>query len=141
MALFQVMADVFITSTFRNDWNRQFNLKIAGLLSKNGISCYLPQRDTDQSGDRKRTFQENVAGIQSSKVLIAIGVQTQTANWGFEIGPAFCLKKPVIVLTDVDHPVSLMCEGAASSIIIATQLDDMESFAGDLLASLHRFDV
>lgn len=129
-----MMYDVFITGTFRNDWNKTFNTKVAELLEKNNLKCYLPQKDTDQSGNRKRTFQENVSGVSQSKMLMAIGTKTQTANWGFEIGQAFSLKKNIIILTDHDHPVALMTEGAATNIITVKDLDDMDSYAPELLS-------
>ena len=131
------MKDVFITGTFKNDWNRQFNEALASFLSNQGFSYYLPQQHTDQSGNRKKTFEENMAGIRSCKSLVAIGAKTQTANWGLEIGYAFSLNKPVIILTDSEHPVALMPEGAASEIVISN-LENLSDFGPNLVSILSR---
>lgn len=119
------MTDIFLTGTFRNDWNKEFNLKLIKLLEERGYSVYAPQRDSEQKGGRKKIFEQNVKGIDNSKIVIAIGAKTQSANWGFEIGYAFKTGKPVIILTDSEHPVELMPEGAAAKIIIP---EDIESF-------------
>jgi nucleoside 2-deoxyribosyltransferase len=126
------MKDIFITSTFRNDWNRRFNFALEQALVQEGFTCFLPQRDSDQSGDRKRTYAEDVAGLEMSKLIVAIGIKTQTANWGFEIGYATQAKKPVIVITDSQHPVELMCEGAASEVLVVENADDISSYVNHL---------
>src|ERR1044072_3926470 len=98
------MPDVFLTSTFRNDWNRAFNLRIDALIRQAGFSSFLPQRDSDQTASRKRIHEDDVQGLKSCRCLLAIGALTQTANWGFEIGYASARGIPVIVLTDKTHP-------------------------------------
>jgi nucleoside 2-deoxyribosyltransferase len=131
------MRDIFITSTFRNDWNRRFNFALEQALVQEGFTCFLPQRDSDQSGDRKQIYAEDVAGIERSKLMVAVGIKTQTANWGFEIGYATQAKKPVIVITDPQHPVELMCEGAASEVLVVENIDDIPSYV-KILADLAR---
>lgn len=127
------MKDIYLIGTFRNDWNREFNLKIAGLLESSGYSVYLPQRDTEQKDNRKFIFEQNIQGIGQAKMVIVIGAKTQTSNWGLEIGYAYKSNKPIVVLTDKEHPVDLMVEGAVSHIITTERLDDLDSYKDNLL--------
>jgi len=128
------MKDIFITGTFRNDWNKEFNLKLVNALEGHGFQIFAPQRDAEQKGDRKETFLNDVAGIDSCKMIVAIGSKTQTANWGFEIGYAYANKKPVIILTDAEHPAELMTEGAASNVLIVENLDNIEQYIDNLIS-------
>jgi len=130
------MKDIFITGTFRNEWNKEFNLRLADILESKGWQVFLPQRDSEQLGNRKETFLQDVAGIDQCKMIVAVGSKTQTANWGFEIGYAYNCKKPVVIITDSEHPVELMPEGAASQVIIVENLDDLDSYAENLLNKL-----
>lgn len=132
------MVDIFITSTFRNDWNRVFNAKIEGFLVQSGFSCFLPQRDSYQGEDKKRIFNDDIAGLESSKMVLAIAAKTQTANWGFEIGYARALKKPVVILTDKEHPVELMPSGGASEIVTVDNLDEMKEYGDRLVHVISR---
>ena len=127
------MKDIFITGTFRNEWNKNFNLQLASTLESKGFKVFLPQRDSEQTGNRKRTFLQDVEGIDKCKMIVAVGSRTQTANRGFEIGYAFKSNKSVVIITDVDHPVELMPEGASTKIIIAENLDDIPAYIEDLL--------
>lgn len=130
------MKQVFITGTFRNDWNKAFNLKLAEALETKGISLFLPQRDAEQLGNRKETFLQDVKGVDNAQMIVAIGTRTQTANWGFEIGYAYKNGKPVIVITDSEHPVELMCEGAATKILTPDNIDDIDSYVDGLAADI-----
>ncbi|MBP7992819.1 MAG: nucleoside 2-deoxyribosyltransferase [Candidatus Magasanikbacteria bacterium] len=129
------MKDIFITGTFRNDWNRAFNARLAEMFEAQGLTVFLPQRDSEQLGNRKETFLQDVAGIDQCKMIVAIGSRTQTANWGFEIGYAY-QKKPVIVITDQEHPVELMPEGAAAKIIVVENLDATQEYIEELVSSI-----
>lgn len=128
------MKDIFITGTFRNDWNRAFNEKLCGFFEAKGFSVFMPQRDSEQLGNRKETFLQDVAGVDQCKMIVAIGSKTQTANWGFEIGYAYKNEKPVVILTDTEHPVELMPEGAAKSVIIVENLDDFDTYIKKLMS-------
>lgn len=130
--------DLYICSTFRNDWNRSFNLALEAEMITVGFRCYLPQRDSEQLGNRKATFLADKGGIDAAKLIIAVGSQTQTANWGFEVGYAFALKKPVIILTDKEHPAELMPEGAVDKILVVDNLDDFSSYAPELAEEVRR---
>lgn len=130
------MKQIFITGTFRNDWNKQFNLRLAEELEKKGFTLFLPQRDAEQLGNRKETFLQDIKGVDDAQMIIAIGTKTQTANWGFELGYAFKSKKPVIIITEKEHPVELMCEGAASKVIIPEIIDDIDSYIEELHSAI-----
>ena len=69
-------------------------------------------------------------------MILAIGTKTQTANWGFEIGCAYKSKMPVIVITDKEHPVELMPEGACTKIFTLENIDNIESYINELVASI-----
>lgn len=130
------MKDIYLTSTFRNDWNRGFNLKLVKAFEDQGYSVFAPQRDSEQNVDRKRTFEQDVAGMDQAKVVVAVGTKTQTANWGFEIGYAFKSGKPVIILTDKDHPTELLPEGAATKVFVQENLDDIEDYQNELFSAI-----
>lgn len=132
------MKDIFITSTFRNDWNRTFNLRLTEMFEAQGLTVFLPQRDSEQLGNRKETFLQDVAGIDQCKMIVAVGSQTQTANWGFEIGYAY-QKKPIIVITDQEHPVELMPEGAVNKIITVENLDAMDEYFEELIENIKKY--
>ncbi len=132
------MKNIFITGTFRNDWNRAFNLQLATALEEKGLTVFLPQRDSEQLGNRKETFLQDVAGIDQCQMIVAIGTKTQTANWGFEIGYAYQSKKPVIILTDEEHPVELMPEGAAAHVFVLKNLDNTAEYIEDLVLAIKR---
>ncbi|MEN9327706.1 MAG: hypothetical protein RI947_514 [Candidatus Parcubacteria bacterium] len=131
------MKQLFITGTFRNDWNKAYNLRLAEALEKKGLTLFLPQRDAEQLGNRKETFLQDVKGVDNAQILVAIGTKTQTANWGFEIGYAYKSGKPVIVITDNEHAVELMCEGAAAKVIIPENIDEIEKYIDDLVTAIH----
>ncbi len=132
------MRDIFITGTFRNDWNRAFNARLTEMFEAQGLVVFLPQRDSEQLGNRKETFLQDVAGIDQCKMIVAVGSRTQTANWGFEIGYAY-QKKPVIVITDQEHPVELMPEGAVNKIITVENLDAIDEYFEELIENVKKY--
>ena len=132
------MRDIFITGTFRNDWNRAFNARLTEMFEAQGLVIFLPQRDSEQLGNRKETFLQDVAGIDQCKMIVAVGSRTQTANWGFEIGYAY-QKKPVIVITDQEHPVELMPEGAVNKIIVVKDLDAIDEYFEELIENVKKY--
>ena len=137
------MHDIFITGTFRNDQNKKFNLTLEKKLTKKGFSCYLPQRDTAQADtsvleNRKLTFTENTNGADNAKLVLAIGVKTQTANWGFEIGYAYASQKPVIILTTKEQGIHLMTEFAAKKIIFADDINNIDDYLDELMQAINK---
>jgi nucleoside 2-deoxyribosyltransferase len=136
----KIMKDIFFTGTWRKEWNKEFNLTLERALIAKGFSCYLPQRDSDQTGSRKSIFLADIEGLKDAKVQLAIGAnKAQSSNWGLEIGVAFTLGKPIIILTDKDSPPDLMPEGAASEIFVPEAIDDIESFMDDLEAVIRKY--
>jgi len=127
------MTDVFITGTWRKEWNKDFNPKLEAALVSKGISCFLPKRDSNQTGSRKEIFFADIAGIEHSKLLLAIGANNaQSSNWGLEIGFAYAKGMPVVILTDANSPPDLMPEGAAREIFTPDNIDGIESYINDL---------
>lgn len=132
------MRDIFITSTFRNEWNKDFNLKLVNLLESSGFTVFLPQRDSAQRGNGRETFAQDMAGVDSCNMIVAIGSKTQTANWGFEIGYAYKSGKPVIVLTDHEHPIELLPQNAAVQVIEVENLDNTSEYIERLIAAIRQ---
>jgi len=130
------MKDIFFTATFRTDWNTKYNPKLISLLEDTGHTVYAPQRDTEQSGNKKQTFLQNVSGIDNARMVLALGSVQQTANWGFEVGYAHKGNKPILILTDNDHPADLMTEGAVQKVMSVENLDDIDSYKDELLKSI-----
>ncbi len=132
------MKDIFITSTFRNDWNRAFNTRLAEMFEAQGLAVFLPQRNSEQVGNRRETFLQDVAGIDQCKMIVAVGSKTQTANWGFEIGYAY-QKKPIMVITDQEHPVELMPEGAVNRIMVVKDLENTSEYFEELALNIKKY--
>jgi hypothetical protein len=130
------MHDIFITGTFRDEWSRRYNERLERALCLRGFSCYLPQRDSEQEGKPERTFAQDLVGVQGARVLLAVGARAQTANWGFEIGYAYRCATPVIIISTTDRAVELLPAHAALRIIVPADIDDIESYADDLAATL-----
>ncbi len=131
------MKKIFITGTFRIDWNKDYNPKLAAALEMKGFKCYLPQRDTEQRGNRKSTFEQNTQGVKNADILLAIGANSQTANWGFEIGLAYAFGKPVIIITDKRNEVNLMTEGAATRIFVPENINDINGYIDNLVDGIN----
>lgn len=136
------MKDIFLTATWRKEWNKEFNPKLEQTLLEKGITCYLPQRDTDQSGTRQNIFLEDIAGIDQANVVVAMGANNaQSSNWGLEIGYAYATQKPVIILTDEQSPPDLMPEGAAAHILVPSDMNDISSYIDELVAVIKQVQV
>lgn len=122
------MKNIYLTSTFTHEWNVGFNPKIGDALEKSGITCYLPHRDTDQKAvDRMNIFKQDIEGIDNATLVLAIALN-ESPNWGAEIGYAFGVKKPVLVLTSVEHSVPLICKGMTTEIMYVEDLDNIEQY-------------
>ncbi len=133
------MKDIFITGTWRNEWNKEFNPKLEAGLADEGFSCFLPQRDSNQTGTRKEIFLDDITGINGAKLLLEIGAnRSQSSNWGFEIGYAYAKGIPSVILTDKESPAELMPEGAASEIFTPENINDIETYIKELSALVRR---
>lgn len=134
-----VMKDVFITGTWRKEWNKDFNLKLEEALATEGFSCFLPQRDSNQTGTKEEIFLDDIAGINNAKLLLAVGANNaQSSNWGMEIGYAYASQKPVVILTDRDSPPDLMTTGAANEVMTPGDISDIQSYIKNLSALIQQ---
>lgn len=129
------MKALYLTSTFKNDWNLVFNIKIGVALEREGLDCYLPYRDTNQSLGEQRVFEQDMAGIENSKMVLAVGVN-QTPNWGAEIGYAYAHKKPIMVLTTKEFEVPLICKGMVNKALIVKDIDEVDSYIHTLVKNI-----
>lgn len=133
------MKDIFITGTWRKEWNKDFNPKLEEALIAEGFSAFLPQRDSDQIGTRKEIFLDDIAGVERAKLLLAIGAnKAQSSNWGLEIGYAYAKGKPVIILTDKESLPDLMPEGAATEVVVPENINDIQSYIKELAALIRK---
>lgn len=126
------MTDLYLISTFREQWNRDFNHKIEYFLESKGLQGYFAHRDTDQTATRDIIFSQDVSGISQSKICLAIS-KNESPNWGAEIGIAHGKNIPVIVLKEKKHEIPLICNGLVSSIFDVNDLDQIESYIDDLV--------
>lgn len=133
------MKRVFITGTWRIEWNKDYNPKLADALESKGFSCYLPQRDSEQKGNRKVTFQEDIDGIKNCDIIVAVGANSQTANWGFELGYAYGINMPAIILTDKRDEVHLMPEGGAQEILVPDNINDLNNYIDELVSLIQKY--
>lgn len=73
------MKDLYITSTFTNQWNIDFSTKLCNFLEKNSFNCYLPYRDTNQDDIRLEIFKQDIKGIEDSLIMLAVALN-ETPN-------------------------------------------------------------
>ncbi|MFA6393211.1 MAG: nucleoside 2-deoxyribosyltransferase [Candidatus Paceibacterota bacterium] len=122
------MKNIYLTSTFTNEWNVEFNPKIGEALEKRGITCYLPHRDTNQKEENKlKIVAQDITGIDNSSIILAVALN-ESPNWGAEFGYAYGIKKPILVLTNKEHNIPLICEGMTTEIIQVENLDKIEEY-------------
>jgi hypothetical protein len=81
------MKKIYIDSTLKHDWNRNFNPQLCSALESKGLTCYLPQRDTDQMA-RDQVFISNKNGMDGAEFLLAVA-SNESPNWGVEVGYAY----------------------------------------------------
>ncbi len=128
------MKDVFITSTLHNNWNLEFNTRLCDELEKNGMSCHLPQRDTNQRGSEQERFSQNMDGIKNSRKLLVIALN-ETPNLGLETGFAYGLKKKIILITKQGHQVPLMV-AKTGDIMEVENPDKIDSYIDKLVEKI-----
>jgi len=122
------MKNIYLTSTFTNEWNVKFNPIIGDALEDIEITCYLPHRDTNQKEkDKLEIFKQDIAGINNSSIILAIALN-ESPNWGAEIGYAYGINKPILVLTNKEHNIPLICKGMTTEIIQVENLDNIEEY-------------
>lgn len=126
------MNDIYLTSTFTNQWNVEFNSIIGDALEKKGIKCYLPHRDTDQiNGTDEEKFRQDIEGINSSAIILAVAFN-ESPNWGAELGYAYGINKPILALSSKNHVVPLICKGMLTDIVKVEDIDTIDDYI-DLL--------
>jgi len=126
------MKDVFITSTLKSSWNRDFNPRLCQKLEEKGVVCHLPQRDTKQDGSERDKFDQNIEGIKNSRKVLTIGVN-ESINWGLETGYAFGSGKKVILLTKREHQIPTMSLGMYSRILEVDDLNKIDDYLDELI--------
>jgi len=126
------MKYIFISSTIHSDWNVQFNPRLCEALEKKELSCYLPQRNTDQVGTKRVKFEQNVKGIADAKVVIVV-IENETPNLGAEVGFAYGIGKPLVFLARKGHEPPLMFQGMASTALSAHNLDAIDDYIDELV--------
>ena len=130
------MKPLYLCSTLKADWNREFNLQLGAKLERAGIGCYLPQRDTRQTASAEEIWTQNTSAIRSSKLLLAVA-KNVSLNWGVEVGLAYGLAIPVIALTDNPSEIPLMAAPMVE-LFRAERLDDLDNYFERLMTSLRR---
>lgn len=78
------------------DYYMQRGLRVVQKLEEAGIKVYFPQRDTKQSQNPRKIFEENILAIKKSKAVVLI--LSNSRGIYMEAGFAKAQKKPVIGL-------------------------------------------
>lgn len=130
------MTDVYLTSTFTNDWNRKFNPLIGKILTTNGFVCCLPQ--LLQEGELpKIVFDRDIQGIKNTKCIVAIA-KNESPNWGAEIGYAYACNIPIIALVEKEHKIPLICNEMIQEKIEVADMDHYESYMSLLVEKIRK---
>lgn len=129
------MTDVFITSTLKAEQNRELNPKLCAALEARGLTCHLPQRDTDQDGTPQQKFQQNVAGVKAADVNLCVAFN-ESINLGAETGFAAGFGKPVVALKEAGHDIPVMLRGLVTREVAVDTIEDPESYADELVAAI-----
>jgi nucleoside 2-deoxyribosyltransferase len=129
--------DLYLTSTFTNPWNVEFNKKLGDALEKAGLVCYLAHRDTDQTSDADGIFASDLAGMDAATCILAVAMN-ESPNWGAELGYAY-QKTPIVALTSADHRIPLICNGMLTETFKVENLDDIGTYIEDLANTLRKY--
>lgn len=129
------MKDIYLTSTFTNPWNVEFNFKIGDALEGKGVSCYLAHRDTNQKGPDPEKFSQDIEGIRNSSMILAIALN-ESPNWGAELGYAYSIKKPILALTDNTHKIPLICNGMVTDTLRVESLDSIDEYIDSIVEKI-----
>ncbi|MFA6324843.1 MAG: nucleoside 2-deoxyribosyltransferase [Candidatus Paceibacterota bacterium] len=129
------MKNIYLTSTFTNKWNVEFNKKIGEALEKSGITCYLPHRDTNQKGSDVEMFNQDIHAIKDSSMILAVALN-ESPNFGAEIGYAYGIGKSIIAITDKNHSIPLICSGIMTEVLRFESLDSIEEYVDILVEKI-----
>ncbi len=128
--------DVYITSTVHHPWNVQFNPKLCAALEEQGLTCYLPQRNTNQN-KRDEIFDANIRAISSAQTLLAVAAN-ESPNWGAEVGFAHAKGKPVMILAEQEHAIPLIAQGMTQDLFIVSSLAEINQYIDKLAALIKK---
>jgi hypothetical protein len=131
------MTNIFITSTLHSDWNISFNPKLCEALEKRGVTCHLPQRDTDQNGGFEDKFHQNINGIKNAEKLLCIA-ENESVDWGGEVGFAYGLNKKIIALKTKEHEIPLMLRFMVDEVVEADDLNNIASYIDELVEKVKK---
>lgn len=131
------MKDIYMTSTLKAEWNKEFNSHMCEKLEAQGIVCYLPQRNTDQKSSPIEKYTKNIEGLKEAKKILAIGINESINRW-LEVAYAFGIGKKIIVLTSKDHDLPVMSLGMYEAVLRVENLDDIDSYLGELITLISR---
>lgn len=131
------MNDVYLTSTFTNEWNVKFNPILGQALQTAGLACSLPEKIKDNQVPSE-IFTRDIDNLKNSKCILAVA-KNESPNWGAELGFVYALKKPIIALTDVGHTIPLICSGMITEKLEVDNLDDIDTYLPKLLALIKEF--
>jgi nucleoside 2-deoxyribosyltransferase len=119
---------IYLAAPLFTEAERQYNLRIAGLLRSRLYDVYLPQETGDDSGTRfhdalKEVFMKNKSAIETADIIVGI-IDGADADSGtaWEMGYAYAQKKRVVALrTDfrkvgMNEHVNLMLEKSAEIV-------------------------
>lgn len=129
------MPDIYIDSTFKNEWNVSFNPLLCAALEEKGVICHLPQRDTDQSKEHISRFNTNVEVIKNIKTLVAVAAN-ESPNWGVEVGYAYGVGTRIVAICEKGHEIPLMARFMVAQIIEVESLDDIPTYIEELVAAI-----
>ena len=129
------MADVYIDSTLHNDWNAKFNPELCEAQEAKGITCQLPQRDTNQQVEPEGKFNQNIEGIKNANILLAVA-SNESPNWGVEVGFAHGIGKNIVALATTEHAIPLMGKYMIADVVSVEDLDDIPSYIDTLVATI-----
>lgn len=127
------MKNIYLTSTFTNEWNVEFNPKLGEALVKSGLTCHFPRKNINNERTELEVFTQDIEGINNSSMILAVGMN-ESPNWGAELGYAYGTKKPILILTNKEHKIPLICKMTATEIIQVEDLDNIEEYI-ELLSS------
>jgi len=131
------MKNLFITSTLRFPWNVNFNPNLCSALESKGISCHLPQRDTNQNATHEEIFQQNIDGIKNSEQVLCVAMN-ESVNLGGEVGFAFGINKRIIALKSKDHEIPLMLSYMISEVVEVEDMDNIEEYIDLLVGKIQK---
>ncbi len=132
------MRNIYLTSTFRHQWNRDFNPLIGEALTSVGFSCHLPTIFDPAKETAGAIFKRDIDGINDSEIILAIA-ENESPNWGGEVGYAYGIKKPIVALADKNHQIPLILHGMIAEVVCVDNLNDINSYIDNLSAVIKKY--